>query len=85
MQKVYVALLKVIGDRHLKPAFTSAVAILCKSTPLEFVEGQKMVNYDSLQFFELIHIADLLQQMLDVYYTEDIVRFPNPASMDRRE
>ena len=30
---------------------------------------------DSLQFFELVHIADLVQQMLDVYYNEDIVSF----------
>lgn len=41
-----------------------------------------MVNLDSLQFFELIHIADLLQQMVDVYYTEDIVTFKTKVLSD---
>lgn len=31
-----------------------------------------MINQDSLQFFELVHLADLIQQMIDVYYSEDI-------------
>ena len=34
-------------------------------------------NMDSIQFFELIHIADLVQQMIDVYYQEDIVSIFN--------
>jgi recyclin-1 len=54
---------------------TSAIDILSKSTPSDVADGQKMVNSDSMQFFELIHIADLLQQMIDVYYTEDIVLY----------
>lgn len=31
-----------------------------------------MINQDALQFFELVHLADLIQQMIDVYYSEDI-------------
>lgn len=31
-----------------------------------------MINPDALQFFELVHLADLIQQMIDVYYCEDI-------------
>ena len=42
--------------------------------PVDVKTGEdKLVNRDSLQFFELVHIADLVQQMLDVYYNEDIV------------
>ena len=32
------------------------------------------MNAESLQFFELIHLADLISNMVDVYYQEDIVR-----------
>jgi hypothetical protein len=28
---------------------------------------------DSLQFFDLIHVGDLVQQMIQGYYQEDIV------------
>ncbi|KAI8905911.1 exocyst complex component Sec10-domain-containing protein [Gorgonomyces haynaldii] len=69
VQKVFIALLKSLGERHLKPA---AIEILSKSQPVDFTEGQKLVNLDSLQFFDLIHVADLLQQMIDVYYNEDV-------------
>jgi hypothetical protein len=31
------------------------------------------VNNESLQFFDLVHVADLIQQMIEVYYQEDIV------------
>ena len=30
------------------------------------------VSSDSLQFFEMVHIADLVHQMVDVYYNEDV-------------
>jgi hypothetical protein len=55
---------------------SSAGDKLSKSTPLDpKSEHDKLVNRDSLQFFEMVHIADLVQQMVDVYYNEDIVRF----------
>ena len=38
-------------------------------------EGNKMINMDSLQFFDLIHMGDLVQQMIQGYYQEDIVNF----------
>jgi recyclin-1 len=83
VQKICVLLFKVLGQKHLKPAFEEyvfyiifrATMILSKSVPLDFVPGQKMVNNDSLQFFELVHVADLLHQMINVYYTEDIVNY----------
>ena len=46
-----------------------------KSVPVEATTEETLVNIDSLQFFELVHVADLIQQMIDVYYNEDIVSF----------
>ncbi|KAJ3191425.1 F-box protein: endocytic membrane traffic, recycling ReCYcling 1 [Irineochytrium annulatum] len=38
-----------------------------------WTEGpDKTVNMDTLSFFELIHIGDLIHQMVDVYYQEDV-------------
>ncbi|KAJ1566990.1 F-box protein: endocytic membrane traffic, recycling ReCYcling 1, partial [Cladochytrium tenue] len=34
--------------------------------------GHRAVNIDSLQFFELVHVADLIHQMIDAYFAEDV-------------
>ena len=46
---------------------------LSKSKPIDFDVNASMVNDNALQFFELVHIGDLVQQMVEVYYNEDIV------------
>ncbi|KAJ3026183.1 UNVERIFIED_CONTAM: F-box protein: endocytic membrane traffic, recycling ReCYcling 1 [Siphonaria sp. JEL0065] len=69
--KVFVRLLQAIGEGHMNPAFSSAISRLERSTPVDNW-SEKAVNIDSLQFFELVHIADLVHQMLDVYFTEDV-------------
>ena len=40
---------------------------------LDWTEESK-VNADALQFFELVHVSDLVHQMVEVYFAEDIVR-----------
>ncbi|KAI8622733.1 exocyst complex component Sec10-domain-containing protein [Chytriomyces sp. MP71] len=69
--KVFVKLLQAIGDGHMNPAFRSAISRLDSSQPVNDW-SEKAVNVDSLQFFELVHIADLVHQMLDVYFAEDV-------------
>ncbi|KAI8851827.1 exocyst complex component Sec10-domain-containing protein [Chytridium lagenaria] len=56
-------------------ANVARLARLGKSTPVDnwSENGEKSVNMDSLQFFELVHMSDLIHQMVDVYYAEDVV------------
>jgi recyclin-1 len=72
--KIFIKLLEALGVRHMSPAFNVAVDRLSRSTPIDnWTEGSpKAVNMDSLQFFELIHIADLIHQMVDAYFCEDV-------------
>ncbi|KAL2915860.1 F-box protein: endocytic membrane traffic, recycling ReCYcling 1 [Polyrhizophydium stewartii] len=72
VQRVFIALLKAVGERHIKVAFAKAMERMSKSGPVDESVNDKMVNMDSLQFFELVHVADLIQQMVDVYYNEDV-------------
>ncbi|KAJ3062077.1 F-box protein: endocytic membrane traffic, recycling ReCYcling 1, partial [Podochytrium sp. JEL0797] len=69
--RVFVRLLQAIGEGHMNPAFASAISRLESSKPVDNW-SEKAVNIDSLQFFELVHIADLVHQMLDVYFAEDV-------------
>jgi hypothetical protein len=56
--------------------FDRAADKLAKTAPLDpKTEDDKLVNPECLQLFELVHIGDLVQQMLDAYYNEDIVWF----------
>ncbi|KAJ3287455.1 F-box protein: endocytic membrane traffic, recycling ReCYcling 1 [Borealophlyctis nickersoniae] len=71
VEKVFCALLTSIGERHIKPAFDKAIDRLSKSQVVDST-GDKSVSMDSLQFFEMVHIADLIQQMVDVYFNEDV-------------
>ncbi|KAJ3108484.1 F-box protein: endocytic membrane traffic, recycling ReCYcling 1 [Phlyctochytrium planicorne] len=72
--KVFIKLLEAIGERHMRPAFENAISRLGKSVPVDnwTENGERSVNMDSLQFFELIHMSDLIHQMVDVYYAEDV-------------
>eukprot|EP00842_Homolaphlyctis_polyrhiza_P006401 jgi/Hompol1/6762/HPOL_003799-RA len=72
VQRVFISLLQAIGQRHIKTAFEKAVQVMNKSGPVDPTQNDKMVNMDSLQFFELVHIVDLIQQMIEVYYNEDV-------------
>ncbi|KAI8917495.1 exocyst complex component Sec10-domain-containing protein [Powellomyces hirtus] len=71
VEKVFCALLDVIGPNHIKPAFDTAISRL-STAKLSDAQDEKAVSPDSLQFFELVHIADLIQQMVEVYYQEDV-------------
>lgn len=71
--KIFIKLVQAIGEGHMYPAFRSAIDRLAKSFPVDdWSDGHKAVNADSLQFFELVHIADLIHQMVDVYFAEDV-------------
>jgi recyclin-1 len=72
VQAIYVVLLKAIG-RHIHSGFREAIATLAATKP--FDDGDSLVVGSLVQFFELVHIADLIHQMLHVYYVEDIKQF----------
>ncbi|RKP04915.1 exocyst complex component Sec10-domain-containing protein [Thamnocephalis sphaerospora] len=74
LERIFVSLLHTLGQRHIKPAFDTAVEQLTKYKP-----NQRDISNDQVQpllrFFELIHLADLVHQMIFVYYKEEICRF----------
>ncbi|KAI8814074.1 exocyst complex component Sec10-domain-containing protein [Cladochytrium replicatum] len=70
VEKVFIVLLKSIGQEHIKPAFQAAVDRLEKNATAAL--GPDPAKEALEPFFELVHIADLVQQMVDVYYQEDV-------------
>lgn len=67
-QSVFVQLLHTLGERHLKPGFDQAISLL---EPDKASEEQS--NSDALTgFAEMINVCDLIQQMVDVFYEEEL-------------
>ncbi|KAI8053305.1 exocyst complex component Sec10-domain-containing protein [Syncephalis plumigaleata] len=74
LERIFVSLLHILGQRHVKPAFETAVERLSSYKTTQTTASDAQVQ-PILRFFELIHLADLVHQMIFVYYKEEICRF----------
>jgi len=100
---VFVALLHVLGDRHIKIGFDRAVGHLSNYDPREVREirarnstetnGERSVGVEPLvTFLELVNVGDLIQQMIDVFFTQEMLStrlvdsddFLNPAIKEKK-
>ncbi|GAA5912094.1 hypothetical protein JCM8208_001026 [Rhodotorula glutinis] len=82
IEEVFIVLLQVLNEKHVGPAFDKA---------RRQMETYKPEDHDGetggggsvaplVQFFELVHIGDTIQQMVDVYYEKEMA-----AYIDRRD
>lgn len=87
-ETIFVTLLHVLGDRHIKNGFDKAVTHLGNYNPRQVREfrtkalnGESMTGEGSaaagveplVTFLELVNVGDLIQQMLDVFYAQELV------------
>jgi len=69
VEEIFTLMLKTIGSEHVEPTMKFVIDTLAKINDHETSEQFSVSN----QLFDLIHIADLIQQLIDKYYEEDIV------------
>ncbi|KAF7726758.1 F-box protein: endocytic membrane traffic, recycling ReCYcling 1 [Apophysomyces ossiformis] len=75
-EQIFIRLLKTLGNLHIKPAFDRASEHL--STYKPDTESLKQNSGDVpplTEFFELVHVADVIQQMIQLYYDEEITKY----------
>ncbi|KAK4984065.1 F-box protein: endocytic membrane traffic, recycling ReCYcling 1 [Elasticomyces elasticus] len=89
-ETVFVQLLHILGQRHIKTGFDKAVGHLSSYKPREVREfrnerANKKGHHDSngdaenigleplVTFLELVNVGDLIQQMVDVFYAQELV------------
>ena len=73
---VFNDLLKTVGSRHVRAGFDKAVEHLASYNPREAGErdsNQSLVVAPLAMFLELVNVGDLIQQMLDVFYEQELV------------
>ncbi|RKF54814.1 F-box protein pof6 [Erysiphe neolycopersici] len=68
---IYVHLIQILGQRHVKSGFDKAVDHLSKYNPREVVGHQQAVA-PLVNFLELVNVGDLVSQMIDVFYEQQL-------------
>ncbi|ORX66680.1 Sec10-domain-containing protein [Basidiobolus meristosporus CBS 931.73] len=76
IERIFTLLLKKLCAGNIEPGFAIATERL----------GAYKADFDSaldsvapiLEFFELVHIGDLILQMVDVYYKQEVCQFVDP-------
>lgn len=72
-QLIFVLLLQILGMRHIKAGFDQAVDHLTNYDPKEIQNHGHIEVKPLVTFLELVNVGDLIQQMLDVFYEQEMV------------
>ncbi|KAG9234182.1 exocyst complex component Sec10-domain-containing protein [Amylocarpus encephaloides] len=70
-EAIFVVLLSILGSRHVRTGFDKAVDHLGKYNPREVSEHQQGVA-PLVTFLELVNVGDLISQMIDVFYEQQL-------------
>ncbi|KAH9847985.1 exocyst complex component Sec10-domain-containing protein [Lenzites betulinus] len=70
IEEIFVLLLQALGERHIKPGFDGAIQQMRSFQPAEHEETKSVAPL--LQFFELVHIGDTMQSMMQVYFDKEL-------------
>ena len=89
---IFIALLQTLGTRHIKAGFDQAVDHLSNYNPREASDPKRSGVTPLVTFLELVNVGDLIQQMLDVFYGQEMVAtkltdrddFLNPAVKEKK-
>ncbi|KAF4967602.1 hypothetical protein FZEAL_10519, partial [Fusarium zealandicum] len=69
---IFVVLLRILGQRHIKAGFAMAVDHLSHYNPREVSDHNKAGVAPLVTFIELVNVGDLISQMIDVFYEQQL-------------
>lgn len=70
---IFVLLLQTLGTRHIKAGFDQAVDHLSNYNPREANKHGGSGVVPLVTFLELVNVGDLIQQMLEVFYEQELI------------
>jgi recyclin-1 len=70
---IFVALLRILGHRHVIVGFNKAVDHLSNYRPREQGERDQSGVEPLVTFLELVNVGDLILQMMDVFYEQELI------------
>ncbi|KAI1636433.1 exocyst complex component Sec10-like protein [Biscogniauxia mediterranea] len=81
-EALFIALLKVLGQKHVKNGFTKAVDHLSRYNPREISDHNQTGVAPLVMFIELVNVGDIISQMIDVFYEQQLAA---PKIADRND
>ncbi|KAG6876608.1 hypothetical protein C0993_001953 [Termitomyces sp. T159_Od127] len=70
IEELFILMLGAIGDEHLRKGFAKATEQMREYKPAEHEVTTSVAPL--LQFFELVHIGDTIQSMVQVYFDKEL-------------
>ncbi|KAF3483757.1 F-box domain-containing protein [Arthroderma uncinatum] len=92
-EAIFVSLLDSLGHRHVIAGFDRAVNHLSEYRPRQQAEQEKSGVEPLVTFLELVNVGDLILQMVDVFYEQELIAagltdrsdFLDPAVKEKRK
>ncbi|KAF2134037.1 secretion pathway protein Sls2/Rcy1 [Dothidotthia symphoricarpi CBS 119687] len=72
-EQVFIYLVQILGNRHMKLGLDKAVSHLAEYRPREVADHSKEGVAPLVAFLELVNVGDLIQQMVEVFYFQELV------------
>ncbi|WOO81899.1 Recyclin-1 [Vanrija pseudolonga] len=88
IEEIFILLLKAVGDRHIAPGFRIATQQMLTYKPADHAQSNSVAPL--LQFFELVHVGDTIQSMVQVYFDKEVAQyvdktdFLNPVMREKK-
>ncbi|KAI9739773.1 MAG: F-box protein: endocytic membrane traffic, recycling ReCYcling 1 [Cirrosporium novae-zelandiae] len=79
---IFSLLLEILGTRHIKVGFDKAVDHLTNYNPRAVSQDGRPSVAPLTTFLELVNVGDLIQQMIDVFFEQELVA---PNLVDRND
>ncbi|KAL5639525.1 hypothetical protein ACGC1H_006226 [Rhizoctonia solani] len=73
IEELFILMLQAMGERHIAPGFAKAADQMRTYQPAEHAETTSVAPL--LQFFELAHIGDTIQSIIQVYFDKELAPF----------
>lgn len=71
IEELFILMLQSMAQRHLSPGFERATEQMRTYKPAEHEETTSVAPL--MQFFELVHIGDTIQSMVQVFFDKELV------------
>lgn len=92
-EAIFVALVKVLGQTHVKNGFAKAVDHLSRYNPREISDHSQTAVAPLVIFIELVNVGDIISQMIEVFYEQQLVApkiadkndFLDPAGLAKKK
>ncbi|CAI0642138.1 unnamed protein product [Colletotrichum noveboracense] len=81
-ETIFVVMLRILGNRHVKVGFEKAVEHLSHYNPREVSDHNQSGVAPLVTFIELVNVGDLISQMIDVFYEQQLA---GPKIADRND